>query len=401
MSKKILFISQYFYPENFKGNDIVFDFIKRGYEITVLTGKPNYPIGRFYRGYNFFNKRNEVIGGAKIIRVPLIPRGSGRGILLVLNYISFIVFSYWAVLFRLKNKYDAIFVQQLSPVTMALPGLWMKKRQNIPLFLWVLDLWPESLIANSKIKKGYVVNYIDKLVQKIYNNSDVILTSSRLFKGSVLNKCKDKNKKIVYFPNWAEDVFLGEKKSYRVPEFPVGFNIMFAGNIGDSQGFEAILEAAKSTGNRNVNWILVGEGRKVNWIKDEIKNRQINNVYLMGGHSINAMPSFFKEADAMLVSLKNEPIFALTVPAKIQAYMASGKIILGMLNGEGKDLINESGAGFAVGAEEPDLLVEKVLELLQISEEEKRKMEKKALEYYMNNFSKEKLFEKLDTIFNS
>lgn len=396
---KILFVSQYFYPENFKGNDIVFDFVKKGYDVTVLTGKPNYPQGKFFEGYSFFNKRKETIQGANIIRVPLFPRRNGKGIALALNYFSFIFFSYWAVLFRVKAKYDAIFVQQLSPVTMALPGLWIKKRQKIPLILWVLDLWPESVTATSNIKEGKIINFLEKLVKKIYAKSDVILTSSKFFKESILEKCEDKNKRIEYFPNWAEDIFVKEKEAIQVPKLPKGFNIMFAGNIGESQGFESILEAAKLTKDENINWILVGDGRKVSWIKKEIADRNITNVYLMGRHSLASMPDFFKKADAMLVSLKDEPIFALTVPAKVQAYMASGKIILGMLNGEGKALINESGCGFAVAAETPQLLAEKSIAASQLSAEEKMQMEEKAYTYYQKHFSKEKLFSKLDALF--
>lgn len=396
---KILFVSQYFYPENFKGNDIVFDFVKKGYDVTVLTGKPNYPQGKFFKGYSFFNKRKETIQGANIIRVPLFPRRNGKGISLALNYFSFIFFSYWAVLFRVKGKYDAIFVQQLSPVTMALPGLWIKKRQKIPLILWVLDLWPESVTATSNIKEGRIINYLEKLVKKIYAKSDVILTSSKFFKESILEKCEDKNKRIAYFPNWAEDIFVKEKEAIEVPDLPKGFNIMFAGNIGESQGFESILEAAELTKDENINWILVGDGRKVSWIKKEIADRNITNVYLLGRHSLESMPDFFKKADAMLVSLKDEPIFALTVPAKVQAYMASGKIIMGMLNGEGKALINESGCGFAVAAESPQLLAEKSIEASQLSTEQKTQMEEKAYTYYQKHFSKEKLFSKLDALF--
>ena len=396
---KILFISQYFYPENFKGNDIVFDFVTKGYDVTVLTGKPNYPQGKFFNGYNFFNKRKETIQGANIIRVPLFPRRNGKGISLALNYLSFMFFSYWAVLFRVKGKYDVIFVQQLSPVTMALPGLWIKKRKKIPLILWVLDLWPESVTANSNLKEGIIINFLEKLVKKIYAKSDVILTSSKLFKDSILEKCEDKNKRIEYFPNWAEDIFVEEKEAIVVPELPKGFNIMFAGNIGESQGFESILEAAELTKDKNINWILVGDGRKVSWIKKEIEHRKIYNVFLLGRYSLESMPDFFKKADAMLVSLKGEPVFALTVPAKIQAYMASSKIILGMLNGEGKSLINDSGCGLAVAAEKPKLLAKISIQVSLLSSQEKKQMEEKAQEYYHKHFSKEKLYLKLDSIF--
>ena len=237
------------------------------------------------------------------------------------------------------------------------------------------------------------------MVKKIYDKSDVILTSSKFFKESILEKCTNKNKQIEYFPNWAEDVFTEKNKNIETPELPEGFNVMFAGNIGESQGFEGVLDAAEHTKNHNINWILVGDGRKVSWIKSEIKKRQIENIYLLGRHPLETMPSFFKKSDAMLVSLKNEPIFALTVPAKVQAYMASGKIILGMLNGEGKLLINKSGSGFAVNAGESKLLAGNCIKLSKFSSEEKKEMEEKSSKYYEDNFSKEKLFSKLDLLF--
>ena len=398
---KILFISQYFYPEVFKGNDIVFDFIKKGYDITVLTGKPNYPQGKFYKGYGFFSKKEEIINGAKILRTPLFPRGNGNALSLVLNYFSFVFFSYFTILFRLKGKYDLIFVQQLSPVTMAIPGLWVKKKQKIPLLLWVLDLWPESISANTKIKKGIIIRGVEKLVKKIYDKSDIIFISSKFFKGSILEKCKDKSKRIEYLPNWAEDVFENQKKIDITLDIqlPKGFNIMFAGNIGESQGFESIVEAAEKTKGCNINWVIVGDGRKVPWLKKEIKKRNLSNIILLGRYPLEQMPSFFRKSDAMLVSLKDEPIFSLTVPAKVQAYMASKKIILGILDGEGNDLINQSKCGFAVPAGNHEELANKAIELSESSIEDRKKMENNSFEFYQDNFKKEKLFSELDKIF--
>ncbi len=399
---KVLFISQYFYPEVFKGNEIVFDFAKKGYDVTVLTGKPNYPKGDFYEGYSFFGKKEETIKGVKILRSPLFPRKSGKAIPLALNYLSFIFFSYFTVLFRVKDKYDIIFVQQLSPATMALPGLWVKKKQKIPMVLWVLDLWPESVIATTSLKKGRVIDFIEKLVRKIYAKSDVILVSSKSFKKSIQNKCEDKNKNIQYFPNWAEDVFVNVKEtSIQIPELPEGFNVMFAGNVGESQGFEAILDAAEKTKEETINWIVVGDGRKLNWLKKEVKERNLTKVYPLGRYPLETMPHFFKKADAMLVSLKDTPVFGITVPAKVQAYMASGKMILGMINGEGKDLINESKCGYAVAAEDSSSLSEKAIKLLYSSEKERNEMESNALKYYQGNFSKEKLFSNLENLFQA
>ena len=398
---KILFVSQYFYPETFKGNEIVFDLVKRGHEVTVLTAKPNYPDGKFYKGYSFFGRRSEIIGGAKIIRTLIYPRKNGRGIHLILNYLSFVFFSYFTFLFRVRSKFDLIFVQQLSPVTMALPGLWVKKKHNTPLFLWVLDLWPESILAASSFKNEKIIGLLDRLVKIIYNKSDLILISSKYFRDSIYKRLDNKQKKILYFPNWAEEVYTNEIDSnIIIPDLPKGFNIMFAGNVGESQDFETILKAAKLTINKKgINWIIVGDGRKMDWVKEEIKRNQISNVFLYGRYNLETMPSFFRKADVMLVTLKDEPVFALTVPAKVQAYMACGKVILGALNGEGNKLINNSDSGCAVSAGDFISLSLKAIELLEMDKQKKLKMEYNSKKYYDDNFSKSILFDRLNIIF--
>lgn len=399
---RILFVSQYFYPETFKGNDLVFDFIKRGHDVTVLTAKPNYPNGNFYQGYSFFGKREEIIQGAKVIRTPVYPRKNGKGIHLIINYLSFVFFSYFTCMFRVKGKFDIIFVQQLSPVTMALPGLWLKKKHKKPLYLWVLDLWPESILAASNFKNSKIVHFIDRLVKHIYNNSDVILISSNYFRDSIVEKLKDKKKEVIYFPNWAEDIFTQTSlKEVSIPDLPNGFNIMFAGNVGESQDFDTILKAAELTVSDAINWVIVGDGRKMDWIKNEIKIKNVSNVHLLGRYDIDTMPHFFRKADVMLVSLKDEAVFALTVPAKIQAYMASGKVILGALNGEGNELINDSKCGYAVSAGNFVALAEKAIHLKKLTTESKQEMEYNSKTYYENNFSKEMLFDKLELLFKN
>lgn len=398
---KLLFISQYFYPESFKGNDIVFDFIKRGHEVTVLTAKPNYPNGKFYEGYSFFNRKEEVIKGARIIRTPIIPRGNGKGIYLIINYLSFIFFSYFTCLFRIRDKYDAIFVQQLSPVTMALPGIWIKKRQKIPLCIWVLDLWPESVTSGSKFNNKFILNGLNNLVKNIYNSAELIFISSEFFRKSINEKIGYNNKPILYLPNWAENIFLNTELLHSNQNFPIlpsGKIIMFAGNVGEAQDFESILHAAEITirEKKDLYWIIVGEGRKLNWIKLEIIKRKLPNVITLGRFPIEAMPTLFTKADIMLVTLKDSPVLSLTVPAKIQAYMASSKIILGMLNGEGHDLINDAKCGFSVKAGDFKGLASKAIFLSNISEDLKTEYEKNSFTYYKNKFEKEKLLNKLE-----
>lgn len=394
---KILIVSQYFWPENFKGNDIAFDLVKKGHDVTVLTAKPNYPNGKFYDGYSFFNKRKEFINGVQVIRTPIFPRRNGKGIFLVLNYLSFIIFSFFAVHFRLEKGFDAVFVQQLSPVTMALPGIWAKKKNNCPLYLWILDLWPESVIAASNFSNNTILNLLDRLVNYIYNNSDKILISSKSFKSAIKPRLKNQNIEILYFPNWAEDIFtLKSKNNFEMPDLPTGFNIMFAGNVGEAQDFESVLKVAKLTKAMSINWIIIGEGRKLSWIKEKIIEDSLDRVFIYGRYPLIAMPAIFKNADAMLVSLKDEPIFSLTVPAKIQAYMASSKVILGMLNGEGNELINSSGCGFAVNAGDYNALYGVVSDLISLNPSKIKEMELCAKKYYLLHFEKNRLLDKLE-----
>lgn len=397
---KILFVSQYFWPETFKGNDIAFFLASKGHDVTVLTAKPNYPMGKLYTGYSFLGKNEEIIQGVSVIRTPIIPRGKGNGLSLILNYFSFVFFSYFAVHFRLKKHYDVVFVQQLSPVTVALPGIWAKRKFNCPMYLWVLDLWPESLLAASSITNVLLLNLLNKTVNFIYNSSDKILISSKFFESAILPRIKDKQKEIIYFPNWAEEVFTKQfdTNNTDLPDLPDGFNIMFAGNVGEAQDFNSLVDAAKLSKDINVNWIIVGDGRKMSWLQKEIKKNSLEKVKILGRYPIEQMPYFFSKANAMIVSLKDEPVFSLTVPAKIQAYMASSKIILGMLNGEGRELINNSGGGIAVPAGNYSALVESIKKLIKSNPETLREKESKSKQYYLENFDRKKLLDKLENI---
>lgn len=395
----ILIVSQYFFPEDFKVNDIAFDFVKRGHDVTVFTAKPNYPKGNFYKGYSFFGKSYEVINGVKVIRIPIFPRLNGTGKFLIMNYLSFIFFSF-IYRYRVKGEFDLVFSHLPSPLIAALPAVWFKKKFRAKLYLWVLDLWPESLQANTEIKDGFLLKKLNQLIKYLYNSADVVLISSKFFEKSILEKGISSNKSIKYFPNWAEDIFIdGAIKSVTIPELVDGFNIMFAGNIGDSQDFESILEAAKLSKNDKVNWLLVGDGRKVSWLKSEIEKHALVNVYLLGRYPLEMMPSLFKIADVMLVSLKDSPTFSLTVPAKVQAYMASSKIILGMFNGEGQNLINENHCGYAVDAGDFSGLCDKIKKIKSLNTNQKLQMELNSKNHYLNNFSKEKLFDSLESDF--
>lgn len=399
---KILFVSQYFYPETFRGNDIVFDFVNRGHEVTVITGKPNYPIGTFYKGYKFWGVKKELINGADVIRIPTFPRGKGSALKLLLNYFSFYLFSYPYSRFTTDKDFDIIFVQQLSPVFMVMPAIWaLKRNKKAKLYLWVLDLWPESVTATIGITNNFIIGILNKLVKYIYSKSDYILISSKSFEKSIEQRSIKKD--IIYFPNWAESIFeeTALNKNFELPVLPKGFNIMFTGNIGEAQDFETILSAAIQTKTENINWILVGDGRKLDWVKSHIKSHNLQNVFILGRYPLEAMPYFFRKANVMLLTLKNSLISDLTVPAKLQAYAASGKIILASINGEANAIINKHNIGLACESGDFKSLSENAIILKNIPEEQRIKMEKNSLNLYYSSYSKKVLLDNLENIFKS
>lgn len=397
---KILIVTQYFYPENFKSNDMAFELQKRGHDVTVLTGIPNYPEGKFYKGFGVFKKRKEEINGVKIIRALLIPRGNGKGLRLPINYFSWAFFASVKAFFHgLTNKYDAVVVHEPSPITQGFPAIVIKKTQKIPLYFWVLDLWPESLTSAASINNKHVLGFFTAIVKYIYNHSDKLLISSKGFKKSICEKGNYEDK-LIYFPNWAEDTISNGDINAVIPDLPEGFKIVFAGNIGASQDMQNVMNTALELRQTpNIKFIIIGDGREKSFVEDFVKENKLEEtVYLMGKFPVEYMAAFFDKADGLLVTLKDEGIFNITVPAKIQAYMSAKKPILAMINGEGAQLVNEINCGMAVPAGDYHQLTQSILKLYDSSESEKSQMGKNGFDFYTENFTLEKCINNLEKI---
>ena len=399
---KILLVTQYFYPENFKSNDIAFELAKRGYDVTVLTGLPNYPKGKIYKGYGIFKKRKETVNGVKIIRTLVIPRGKGGGMMLALNYISWaVIASFRAFFLALNKKFDTVIVHETSPITQGFPALVIKKIQSIPIYFWVLDLWPESLQSAGGINTRYVLDFFTAVTRLMYRKSDKILISSRGFRQSILEK-GDFADKLIYFPNWAEDIFsnINKSENLSLPELPNGFRIIFAGNIGEAQDFEHVMKAALLLKeNKSIKFILIGDGRKKLWVDNFINKNNLNDtVYAIGRFPIETMPYFFSKADVMLLSLKDDYIFSLTAPAKLQAYMAAKKPVVAMINGEARNLIAESGCGLSVPACDSKGLADNILELQAMHPDKLKNMGLSGFNYYKKYFTKDICITNLENI---
>ncbi len=386
---RVLLVTQYFHPENFKSNDVAFELSRRGYDVTVLTGLPNYPKGRVYDGYGVFRKRTEVIDGVKIYRTFVIPRGDGGGVRLALNYLSWaFIASVWAFFMAIFRRYDAVIVHETSPITQGFPALVVKSIQRIPMYFWVLDLWPESLQAAGNINNRHILGFFTWVTRLMYRNSDKILMSSKGFRKSILDK-GDFEAKLVYFPNWAEDIFDQVNES-AIPELPEGFKVMFAGNVGEAQDFENVMKAAQLLKDADVRIIIVGDGRKKEWIDRYVCENHLEDVvHMMGRYPLESMPSFFSQADVLFLSLKDDYIFKLTTPAKLQAYMASGKPVLAMIDGDARLLVEDSACGLACRAGDAKAFADSVRRMMQMPEEELRKLGKNGREYFERYFRKD------------
>jgi len=256
----ILIITQYFWPESFRNNDLIAGLKEKGHNITVLTGIPNYPSGKFFPGYTYFNKRIEHYKGVKVIRVPLIPRGKGGTIQLIINYLSFMLCAATLGPFYCRQQYDLIFFS-LSPFTEGIPAIIFKKMNKAPAVYWVQDIWPESLSATGAIRSAYLLKMVRFLIRNIYRKCDMVLMQSRVF-SSYIEREGISKEIIRYFPNSAEELYQQVTLPHDAPEhslMPAGFRVVFAGNIGAAQDFETILNAAEAIRDyKDIHWVIIG-----------------------------------------------------------------------------------------------------------------------------------------------
>ena len=345
---KLLIVSNYFWPEDFRINELAFQLAEKGHDVTVMTGIPNYPKGKFYDGYGFFRKRYEVKNGVKIHRKPLVPRGSGRRRRLALNYLSSAASFCMSALWFGRKKYDAILVFNISPATVGLPAVLMRAIYKTPVVMWVLDLWPENISATAAIRNPRILGAIRRMMKFIYRRCDRILISSKGFQEKI-EEVGGYSGQYTYFPNWideSETVF-SNPENVELPALPEGFRVVFTGNIGTAQDFGTVLSAAELLKDRaDIQWVIVGDGREADWVREEIQKRGLQDcVSLPGRFPSGTMPWFYDQADALLLPLRKSPVFELTVPRKMQAYLAAGRPVIASMGGDGAAIIEEADAG--------------------------------------------------------
>jgi colanic acid biosynthesis glycosyl transferase WcaI len=397
---RILVLTQYFWPENFRINDVVQGLAERGHDVTVYTGMPNYPAGTYFAGYGFFGPMRERMGPVSVRRVPLLPRGAGGRMRLALNYASHAFFATALAPSFIRERFDAILVYEPSPITIGIPARMLRALMRAPVLLWVQDLWPESLSATGAMRSGPALAAAARLVRWIYRGCDRVLVQSQAFIPSVEAHGVPRER-ISYLPNSAEAFYrrvAASPDDVEAAELPPGFRVLFAGNIGAAQDFATILSAAELLRERrDIQWIIVGDGRMRPWVEEQAAARGLQSTFhLLGQRPAERMPRYFAHADVLLATLRREPIFAYTIPSKLQSYLACGKPVVVALEGEGGRIVKESGAGWAVPPEDPRALADAVMALSALSPAEREAMGNRGEIFFREHFEREKLLSRLE-----
>ncbi len=392
---KILVVCQYYYPEQFRINDICEQLVRDGHSVTVLTGLPNYPMGKIPSEYRLGRKREEIINGVKVLRSFEIGRKSGV-VGMALNYVSYMLSASIKALF-LKKDFDIIFVYQLSPVTMALPGIILKKRSSNPLYLYCCDIWPESMKNILPDEGSFIFKIVKRFSRYLYSQCDAITVTSKPFIKYFNQEHSIPSERISYIPQHAEDIYLQMDFS------PVDdiTDFVFMGNIGIAQDIECILDAAEMIKHIPKFKIhFVGDGSYLEKSKIIAKNKGLDDIVVFHGrHPLEKMPDFYKLADACLLTLKAENFIGLTMPSKLQGYMAAGKPVIGAINGAAQEVIKESQCGLCVNASESNALAKAMRDFIDNPDKYKDCGEK-GREYFKQHFTKDIFMKKLENKLN-
>lgn len=397
VGKHILVVSQYFYPETFRINDMCQEWVKRGYKVTVVTGIPNYPMGKTFEGYGLTKKRHEMWNGVEIYRIPLIPRGSGS-IGMMMNYASFMVSGMLAG--QLKNiKADYVFSFEVSPMTQVLTGISFAKKLGVSHYLYVQDLWPENVETVTGIHNPVVIEPINKMVDYIYKNTDQIFATSPSFVDAICNrKVKVDREKVHYWPQYAEEFYQPHEKM-AVPEIPDddSFKVIFTGNIGTAQGLQILPKTAELLKDENIKFVMVGDGRYLEEFNREVAKRNVVDKFIMVPRQpAERIPELLCACDAAFLSFQDAQLWTMTIPAKLQSYMACGMPVIAAAQGETERVISEAGCGVCSKIGDEVELSQKIKEMMNA---DLGAMGSRSREYFENNFDKQMLMDQMDEYF--
>lgn len=390
---KILTFCQYYYPEEFQITPICEQLVSDGHEVTVITGLPNYPTGIIPEEYRT-GHRDEILNGVRIIRCHEVGRKKGA-IHLAMNYLSY-VRSASRKAKKLSDDFDLIFVYQLSPVLMAIPALKYKKKNDIPLFLYCCDLWPESMKVYVSSEKNPIFKWVKRISQNVYRSADRIACQSTSFLPYMKNTHDISEERLVYIPAFADETYLTQ--DFTPKDDVVDF--VFLGNLGIAQNLIEVLQAIEKIKDiPGFKVHFVGDGSALDKMKSFVAEHNLDSlITFYGRRPVEEMPKFYGMADACLVSLKADTQIGLTLPTKIQGYMAAGKPIIGMIDGSAQHVIRESGCGICVKAGDVDGLAAGMQDFIE-NRNKYRDCGDKAREYFKKNFRKDIFMNKLEEEF--
>lgn len=393
--KHILVISQYFYPESFRINDIASEWVKRGYKVTVLTGIPNYPMGKFFPGYSWSKKRRETWNGIDIIRIPLIARGHSA-VGMVLNYFSFVISGWFWNRFN-KIDADLVFSFETSPMTQVKVGCGYAKKHRKPHFVYVQDLWPENVETVTGIHNRLIIGPIDRMVDKIYQQTDKIFVTSPSFVKAVVNrKMPVDPDKVYYWPQYAESFYVPKEKC-KIDAIPDdgNFKIAFTGNIGTAQGLDILPETAKLLRGEKVRFVVVGDGRYQSEFEKHIGECGVRDMFILIPRvPATKIPDVLSACDVGFISFNKTPLWEMTIPAKLQSYMACGKAIIASASGETKRIIDEAQCGICCDIGDAQALADGIRSMMCSDID---LLGRNSRQYFEMHYTKKTLMDEMDS----
>jgi len=390
MSTRVLLLTQWFDPEpTFKGLVFARELVKQGFEVEVLTGFPNYPGGKVYSGYRVKLLQREWIDGIQVTRVPLYPSHDKSAKGRILNYVSFAASSLFYGLFSAKRP-DVIYAYH-PPLTVGITAAFIRIFRRVPVVYDIQDMWPDTLRATGMFSNDKALKLVSRICDWVYKKMDYLVVLSPGFKRKLIERgVPEKKIEVIY--NWCAEDALSSASVTLPAEFPgeEKFRILFAGNMGKAQALDAVLRAARILQpQQQLIFIFLGAGLEVDRLKQVAADMQLHNVLFLPAVPMGEVGAYLQAADVLLVHLKKDELFRITIPSKTQAYMAAGKPILMAVDGDAAVLVERSQCGFTADSENPEAIAEAVLHLMQCSIQERERMASNAKQYYRENLSLE------------
>jgi colanic acid biosynthesis glycosyl transferase WcaI len=398
---RILILSQFYPPEpTILMQELAQTLMESGHDVTVLTGFPNYPSGNLYSGYRLRLYQREKLAGVPVVRAPLYPDHSRSAVRRVLNYFSFAISSTLLGAWLTKRP-DVIFVHH-PPITISIPTLFLSWLWRVPFVYQIQDMWPETLKATGMLNSHYILNWIGRIAKFVYARAAKIVVISPGFRKNLIQKGVPADK-VHFISNWTEheDGSVSEPDSELATKLGLHnrFNIMFAGNMGEAQGLMTVIEAAALLEDiPEIQFVLVGDGTALTSLKQAVQDKMLSNVRFLGRYPQQKMPALYALADILLVHLKNDPLFEITIPHKILTYLGAGKPILAAVSGDAATLVVEANAGIRCQPENAEALSAAVRSLFAMPHQERHKMGERALHAARTTFSRSELAGKIELV---